>query len=259
VPITVALLGATLGVPATKLIFEPHPRDANGEFFVAASTALLSALVAFSGLKGPPSWAAGRVILYSFPAAAINAGLACQFVGGTPFPAPLPFVFASVVGFVVAAPLALAFSGLYAAIVTAAVRGASARSRQSEDRLVGFFGVVVFLAGLARCIWVADRASLVPVVLGAGVAAFAFGRAARRSRWLGAIEHGRVVGFAVVPADELGDDRLPCLAGDARFAQQVLIHQPTVETAYRTRIESARRLARVSGLGSASSWWKLQP
>jgi hypothetical protein len=132
-------------------------------------------------------------------------------------------------------------------IVTAALRGASARSRQTADRLVGFFGVVVFLAGLARSIWVAGWISSVPIVLGAGIAAFAYGRAALRSRWLGAIARGRVVGFAVVPADEPGDDNLPCLAGDARFATQVLIHQPTIAAAtYRTRIESARRLARVN-------------
>jgi hypothetical protein len=46
VPLTAAILGATLGYPAAKLIFEHPLREPSDELFVAATTAFLSALVA---------------------------------------------------------------------------------------------------------------------------------------------------------------------------------------------------------------------
>ncbi len=245
-PLAAAAIGATLGYPAALLLFAQPLRGDDPVVFVTISTAFLSYLVVRRAIgRGRPVAAILSVLLWCVPAAAVNAGLAFQHIEHRSTPL-VPFAVATLIGLFWAAPLGIAFGIVYAVIAGTAVRGADGRSHQSADVLLGKLGVAVLLAGIARAAWVGDLASLAPISLGAIAAAAAFGRAIQRRRWVDDLANGRVDGFALVLADEQGDEALPCIVGDARFASSVVVQNPTEGPTYRTRARAPLRLARVS-------------
>ncbi|MBL9020602.1 MAG: hypothetical protein JNL21_00320 [Myxococcales bacterium] len=245
-PLAAAIIGATLGFPAALLIFERQLREPTAGIFVTFTTALLSYLILRRAITRERSAAAvTSVLLWCVPAAAVNAGLAFQFLVESA-PPLLPFAVATFIGLVWAAPLGIAFGGAYAVLAHHALHGATTRSHQSADVLLGNLGVAVLLAGIARAAWVGDLASVVPVALGAVGALAAFGRAIRRRRWVADLANGNVDGFSLVSADAQGDDALPCLVGDPRFASSVVVYDKGESATYRRQVRAPRRLARVS-------------
>jgi hypothetical protein len=245
-PIAAAIIGATLGFPAALIVFERQLRGPNAGIFVTFTTALLSYLILRRAITRERSAAAvTSVLLWCVPAAAVNAGLAFQFLVESA-PPLLPFAVATFIGLVWAAPLGIAFGVAYSVLAHLALHGARMRSHQSADVLLGNLGIAVLLAGLARAAWVGDLASVVPVALGAACVVAAFGRVVRRRRWVANLASGKVDGFALVLADEQGDDALPCLVGDPRFASSVVVYDKGEGATYRTQIRAPRRIARVS-------------
>lgn len=100
----------------------------------------------------------------------------------------------TIVGLFWAAPLGIGFGIVYAVLAHTAVLGAETRSHEAEDALLGKLAVAVLLAGVARAVWVADLASIVPIFVGAAGAVAAFGRVILRRRWVEEVTRGRVRG-----------------------------------------------------------------